>query len=553
MSLTSRLIDRLAKLPPPLTRDVHVERDVLVPMRDGVALRADVHTPRGPAVAAGALPTVLVRTPYGRGGFAELSAATPIAQRGFRVVVQAVRGTDGSGGVLDPFGQEGADGVDTVRWIEHQPWFDGRLATYGASYYGFTQWALAREAGAALKALCMQVTASQFRDQTYAGESYSLDATLSWTQLMSALVAGRGLLALQLLGGRRRREAFKQLPLANLDRALTGNTVDFWQAWLAHDAVDAPYWGETRDYHRDLAHITAPVQIVTGWFDIFLPWTLQDHAALVAAGQTPRLYIGPFAHADLGVMAAGLREGIDWLRQHLLDDRGAAREAPIRVCVMTHGTPGRERDFAAWPPPGTRERRFHLHPEGKLAEATPPSSAPDRFRYDPADPTPSVGGVLLGREAGAVDNRALEARADVCTYTSAPLEHDLEVVGPVRAEVFFSSSTPWTDVFVRLCDVQPSGRSLNVCDGLLRLTPGRAPQVEGGVMRVPVELWPTAYRFPSGHRLRVQVASGAHPRFARNLGTGEPLASGTRMVVAEQQIHHDPARPSALLLPVLAG
>jgi hypothetical protein len=196
---------------------------------------------------------------------------------------------------------------------------------------------------------------------------------------------------------------------------------------------------------------------------------------------------------------------------------------------------------------------LHLHPEGRLSEAPPPVSAPDRYRYDPADPTPSVGGVLLGPEAGAKDNRTLEARADVRTYTSAPLERDLEVVGPVRAEVFCSSSTPWTDVFVRLCDVQPSGRSLNVCDGLLRLTPGRASQDEAGVMRVPVELWPTAYRFPRGHRLRVQVSSGAHPRFVRNLGAGEPLATGTRMVVAEQQVHHDPAHPSAIVLPVCEG
>ncbi|MCY0989422.1 CocE/NonD family hydrolase [Nannocystis sp. ILAH1] len=553
MSLSSRLIDRLAKLPPPLTRDVQVERGVTVPMRDGVVLRANIHTPRGPAIATTSLPTVLVRTPYGRRGFAELSAATPLAQRGFRVVVQAVRGTNGSGGVLDPFGQEGADGVDTVRWIEQQPWFDGRLGTFGASYYGFTQWALAREAGATLKALCLQATASQFRDQTYAGEGYSLDATLSWTQLMSVLIARRGVLAMQLFGARRRREVFEMLPLTGLDHALTGECVDFWQAWLAHDAKDDPYWTRARDFSEDVAHVAAPVQIVTGWYDIFLPWTLQDHAALVAAGRSPQLYVGPFAHADVGLMAAGLREGIGWLREHLLGERGAARAGAVRVCVMTHGTNGVEREFSAWPPAGAHERRFHLQPGGALAEAPPPASQPDRFRYDPVDPTPSVGGVLLGREAGARDNRALEARADVCTYTSAPLERDLEIVGPVRAEVFFSSSTQWTDVFVRLCDVQPSGRSLNVCDGLLRLTPGRVEKDADGVLRVPVELWPTAYRFPRGHRLRVQVASGAHPRFVRNLGTGEPLASGTRMVVAEQQVHHDPVRPSAIVLPVLEG
>jgi len=180
----------------------------------------------------------------------------------------------------------------------------------------------------------------------------------------------------------------------------------------------------------------------------------------------------------------------------------------------------------------------------------PPESGPDRYRYDPADPTPAVGGISLSANAGPKDNRALEARADVLSYTSAPLAEAVEVIGSVSAELFIQSSLAHTDFFARLCDVDPAGKSINVCDGLQRLRPGQPAAEADGLRRVSLTLWPTAYRFQPGHRLRVQVSSGAHPRFARNLGSGEPLATGTTLQAAEQAVYHDPSHPSAILLPV---
>jgi putative CocE/NonD family hydrolase len=185
---------------------------------------------------------------------------------------------------------------------------------------------------------------------------------------------------------------------------------------------------------------------------------------------------------------------------------------------------------------------------GALAPDAPAASDPDRYRYDPADPTPSVGGTTLGRAAGRKDQAALEARDDVLVYTSAPLARDVDAIGPVRAELFVRSSLAHTDFFVRLCDVDPPGVSHNVCDGILRLRPGAAEPVAGGGERIEVALWPTAHRFRRGHRLRVQVSSGAHPRFARNPGSGEPLATATTLVAADQEVFHDPARPSALVV-----
>jgi uncharacterized protein len=216
---------------------------------------------------------------------------------------------------------------------------------------------------------------------------------------------------------------------------------------------------------------------------------------------------------------------------------------PVRLYVM-----GAEawRDFESWPPPGYAPQPFYLGPEGALA-AEPPAagSAPDGYRYDPADPTPAIGGVRMVRDgAGRVDNTALEARPDVLTYTSPPLESDVEVIGEVSAQIWFRSSLPRADVFVRLCDVDPAGKSWNVCDGLASLS--GADQVTAAT----VPLWPTAYRFAAGHRIRVQVASGSFPRYARNTGTGEPRATAARLVAADQSVYHDPEHPSAITLPV---
>jgi putative CocE/NonD family hydrolase len=202
------------------------------------------------------------------------------------------------------------------------------------------------------------------------------------------------------------------------------------------------------------------------------------------------------------------------------------------------------RDFPSWPPPGYTPQRFHLASGGVLRAGVPEESSVDSYRYDPADPTPAVGGVRLAGDSGRVDNTALEARPDVLTYTTPVLEQDVEVIGDVSAEIWFSSSLPHADVFVRLCDVDPDGRSWNVCDGLVSLTGAQEKQC------ATVRLWPTAYRFRRGHRIRVQVSSGAFPRYARNPGTGESRATATTLLAADQTVHSGSAWPSAITLPV---
>ncbi len=209
------------------------------------------------------------------------------------------------------------------------------------------------------------------------------------------------------------------------------------------------------------------------------------------------------------------------------------------------------REYDAFPPAG-QETPFYLQAGKALTTQLPPAdSIPDTYRYDPADPTPSIGGAVLGREgAGARDNGTLEARSDVLIFSTEVLTEPLEIAGSVKLLLYGRSSLEYTDFFGRLCDVDGDGRSLNICDGLVRIAPGRGETQEDGTLQVSLEFWPTAYLFRTGHRLRLQVSSGAHPRWSRNLGTGENIATSEQMRAAEQTIFHDAAHPSQLILPV---
>ena len=291
------------------------------------------------------------------------------------------------------------------------------------------------------------------------------------------------------------------------------------------------------------------MQFIGGWYDIFLPWMLEDFAALHAAGHAPQLIIGPWTHTDPGLVATGTRDGIAWLRAHLLGDGRLVRESNVRVFVTGEAVNGRWRNLESWPPPGTSQRRLWLADDRALSDREPgPGSGGDRYRYDPTDPTPSLGGpVLLSREP-VVDNRALEARDDVLTYTTEPLPQALEAIGPVSVELFVRASAPYFDVFARVCDVDAAGVSWNVCDALDRVAPGRFEQLADGSWRVAFQLWPTAHRFAAGHRIRLQVSSGAHPRYARNPGTDDDPNVATRLVAVELEVLRDAEHPSAVTL-----
>lgn len=541
MSLISRIVGRIAKLPPTITYNLIIERDISVPALDGISLLTDMYVPRGRSN----LPTILVRSPYGRAGFFGFLFGHLVAERGFRVLVQSCRGTFGSGGDFTPFRHEQEDGRATLAWIKQQPWFNSQLATLGPSYLGLTQWAIARDAVPELKAMSTSITSAEFRSIIFPGEAFWLESGLTWAVLMHTQEKRRLFDLREMFSNQDKNDpGYHTLPLSDAPKTLLGHPVRFWQEWLEHNEPGDPWW-DAVDFRSNLPHITAPNHMIGGWYDIFLPQTLRDYRTLRDAGQQPYLTIGPWAHTDLPAMATALREALIWFQAHLLGDRSGLREAPVRIFVM-----GADewRDLPDWPVAGTRPQRWHLHTNGQLSPTPPSISEPDHYRYDPHDPTPNIGGAGMGRITGAKDNRALEARPDVLVYTSAVLETPLEFIGPVTAELYVKSSRSTTDFFVRLCDVDPSGKSINITDQLCRIVPDRPAPEPDGCLKIVIDLWPMAYQFRKGHRLRLQVSSGAFPRWARNPGNVESPTATPTLHPAEQSVFHDPDHPSAIIL-----
>jgi uncharacterized protein len=549
VTLLSKALARRMRLIEPRTLDVVCERDLRATMDDGIVLLADRWVARDTATTA--QPTVLVRSPYGRRQFVGLLLGRLLAERGFQVVVQSVRGTFGSGGEFDPF-DERADGLATLKWLRAQPWHAGRFATIGPSYLGLVQWAIAQPAGDQLAAMAIQVSASQFFDETYAGGSVSLETVASWLVLvafqehrLAPIAISRGLRAL--------RTALSDTRLDELDVRVTGGEVMWLRAALEHPARDSEHWLR-RDFSRSVPDVTVPVSFVGGWHDILLPWMLEDFKALQDAGRSPQLLIGPWTHTSPALTGAGQREGIAWMRAHLLGDDRLVRDSKVRVMVTGEG--GGWRELERWPPENTEASSRYLGADRTLTAEPPAGERPQPptfdYRYDPADPTPSIGGaVLLSREP-VVDNAALEQRDDVLTFTTEALTEPLEAIGEVSAELWARAQPPHFDLFVRICEVDADGVSRNVCDGLRSVEPDTATIGDDGVAHVEVELWPTAHRFAAGSRIRVQVSSGAHPRFARNPGTGEDrtTAEPQRMRPVDVELLRDRDHPSRLILPV---
>jgi putative CocE/NonD family hydrolase len=549
--LAAEILARRMRLPTPQATDVVCERDLRVPMDDGVELFADRWVARDERDRP--QPTVLVRSPYGRGQWVGVIFGRLLAERGLQVLIQSVRGTFGSGGTFSPF-DERADGLATLRWIRAQRWHADRIGMLGPSYLGLVQWAVAPEAGDDLAALAIQVSASQFHGQTYAGGSLSLETAASWLVLVAEQERRFALLAMA-RALRRLPSMFSELPLVDLDERLTGSQVQWFRQGVASPARESEYW-VVRDFAAGVAKVSAPVQLIGGWYDIFLPWMLEDFRALREAGHEPQLMIGPWTHTAPGLMTAGIREGLGWLRARLLGDERMLRPASVAVRLTGEGADSQWRELPAWPPPGTREwplwlgDHHHLRPDPPTDAA---GSSGDRYRYDPTDPTPSVGGPVLLEREPVVDNRTLEERADVLTYTTLPLPVAYEAIGPVRVELWVSASEPFFDVFARVCDVDRDGASWNVCDALARVSPDRLEPDAGGVWQVSFDLWPTGHVFAAGHRIRLQVSSGAHPRYARNPGTGEEPLTATTLTAVDIEILRDRDHASVLVLPRAAA
>ncbi|MFC3777994.1 CocE/NonD family hydrolase [Mycolicibacterium holsaticum] len=530
--LAARTVSRLLRLPPQST-DFTVNR-VRVPMRDGVELMTDHYQP-ATARPAG---TLLVRCPYGRGfPFSTLYAGV-YAARGYHVVLQSVRGTYGSGGRFTPMSHEIPDGADTVAWLREQPWFTGSFGTVGLSYLGFTQWALLVDPPPEMKAAVIVVGPHDTSGPRWGAGSFGLNDFLGWSNLVAHQEdPGRIRTLVRQLNARRAlARAARGVPLGEAARAMLGTGAPWFEEWLEHTEPTDPYWASMRlDQALDRAEI--PVLLVGGWQDVFFEQTMTQYQRLHQRGVDVGLTVGPWTHTHLTTKAAPtvIRESLDWLGSHLGGRPGTRRDR-VRIHVGGAGWT----DLPEWPPAMPEMVRY-LQPGGRLGDAVPPETVPaSTFTYDPADPTPTVGGRLLAPEGGYRRDDRLAQRADVLSFTGDRLPADLYVVGTPVLELAHTCDNIHHDLFVRISEVDPKGRSRNVSDGYLRAATDSET--------VRIELDAVAHRFRTGSRIRVLVAGGSHPRFLRNLGTDEPVLSSRRLVPATHTVHLG-AGASRLVLP----
>jgi putative CocE/NonD family hydrolase len=551
--------------------EVRMQFDVPVPMRDGVHLSADVYLPEAP----GPFPAVLVRTPYDNNSGALIEKGRRLANRGYAVVVQDCRGRFDSQGVYYPFANEGADGFDTQEWIGSQPWSNGKVGMAGGSYLGLVQWLSAPLGSRHLVCMAPRVICADFfNGLAYPGGAFQLNVLMTWGMRTSARTA-------QSIEYDNWTEAFRLLPLREADRQ-AGRDLPFWRDWLDHP-TDDDYWGHL-DVTRQWGQVRAPALNMGGWYDLYSSQTFDNFNGLRLHGGSPearqsQLIVGPWPHA----LSASTRTGdVDFGANSLFDlealelrwfdhwlkgiDNGITREPPLRLFIMGANV---WRDEREWPLARTDWQRWHLHSggsantllgDGALSTEPPGDEPADHYLYHPDYPVPTRGGGNCCSPHivpwGPYDQREAEMRGDVLCYTSAPLEHDLEITGPIKVVLYAATDAPDTDWTAKLVDVRPSGYAVNLCDGIVRAryresvtTP--TPVEPGRVYEYTIQGMVTGNVFRRGHRIRLEVSSSNFPRFDRNPNTGHPIGADAELRPARQTILHDRAHPSHALLPVI--
>ncbi len=610
-------VSRVLAQPPtvrsrPAEFDVAVEKNVMVPTRDGVRLAADLYRPaRGGQPAPGRFPALLTRTPYDKNGVG--GEGRYYAERGYVVVANDVRGRYASEGTWRLIDDDPQDGFDVVEWIARQDWSDGKVGTFGTSYPGGTQHALAEMNPPHLTTMVPIDAVSncgvsgmrhggafelRFMNWIFQIGAPNAKAALANPALRQALVES----------GRRIRQHADSLPIRPGLTPL--KVVPEYEAWLVeamHSGPESPFWHKKGmsvvDHVSDYADV--PVLHITGWYDSWARQVTMNYDALSRAKKSPqRLVMGPWVHggqnshvageveftpeAGINLLAFRLRWYDRWLRG---DKNGVDDDPPVLLYIMGTGDDrrspagrlrhgGLSRAEREWPLTRTRPTAFYLTADLVLStEAT--SSGPSRttYTFDPKHPVPTIGGNISSNQglmqSGGYDQRPradthasvnelpLSERRDVLVFRTPPLEADLEVTGTTLVKLWVASTTPDTDFTAKLIDEippnpdYPLGFDLNLGDSIFRvryrdgLDHQAPPLVPSDVVPVTITLYPNANVFKKGHRIRVDISSSNYPRFDVNPNTGDPLGEYRRMVAADNTIYHDAAHPSQVILPVI--
>ncbi|MBA7616375.1 MAG: CocE/NonD family hydrolase [Calditrichaeota bacterium] len=555
--------------------DIIVEENVMVEMRDGIRLRTEVYRPDAP----GTFPVILKVTPYE----GDKSEAEEFAKRGYVYIYQYARGRLGSEGFFYPYVhvREGEDAFDALQWIASQPWCNGKAGMCGVSAEAFCQFAVGVIGHPILRAMVPLLPVTEVYDEYYRQGAYGLPFTHWAAEMYAPYGWDRELLAAKF------DSINRSIPLIDQDKII-GWPIPLIRDMVSHPAYDT-YWRKINLGNR-LKEIEIPTYIVSGWFDLWLlPCVLKTYTIMtepdVPQGikRNKRLIIGPWAHApdqdgvqgdiDFGKDGVFLfnyeRFSLPWFDYYLKGKRTFDIDTPpIRLFVMGDNE---WRDEHEWPLARTRFEKYYfqsngransLRGNGSMSTHLPQQEPSDHFLYDPLHPVPSYPDTsrlsFLGRlrKLAPSDHSRLAEREDVLVYTSGQLHNDIEVTGPVKVILYASSSAKTTDFTAKLCDVYPDGRSIRLCEGIIRATHRNGPEKlsfieRGKVYEYNIDLLATSNVFKKDHRIRVEISSSNFPRFDRNLNTALNNALATEMVQAEQTIYHNEEYPSHIVLPVI--
>ncbi|KAF1070315.1 MAG: Cocaine esterase [Pseudomonas citronellolis] len=604
---------------------MHVLNNVKVPMRDGVRLATDIYCPDAsgqprPVVIER---TPYDKCKPSRSELRldghhldreEMAAA--FAAKGFITVFQDCRGRYASEGEFVKYVHEAEDGYDTLAWLVEQPWCNGRIGSMGLSYAAHTQLAMACLAPPGLKTMVLDSGgfANAYQCGIRQGGAFELkQATWAFKQAKQSPAASVSPALHEALEHEDIRAWFARMPWSPGHSPLSRvpEYEDYLFEQWGHGRFD-PYWqqlGLCADHYRQ-AIPDIPVLHMSSWYDAYVSSTLENSNAFVRHGKAPqRLVMGPWLHGDRNVSHSGdvefgraaafdgqvasdwLACRIQWFETHLLGQADAQLPAQqVEVFVMGGGS-GRQnaeqrlehgghwRQATQWPLPGSRNQVLYLQPCGTLSDIPPSaSSASLEYLADPTQPVPTVGGALTSGapvfDGGAFDQResarffgtrgderALNTRADVLSFETAPLPEDLLVSGEVTIELWVDTDGPDTDFTAKLVDVYPAsadypeGFAMNITDGIIRCRyrdswSEPTPTQPGQCFQVSIRPFATCNLFLRGHRLRLDIASSNFPRFDVNPNSGEPEGQAAHKRVARNRVHMNATRPSRLLITV---
>ncbi|KAJ5727151.1 hypothetical protein N7493_004971 [Penicillium malachiteum] len=493
----------------------YTSQSVEIPMRDDTKLAAEFYNPILPSghVPAG---LIMIQCCYGRGGGITFFNARSFAARGYQALFVSTRGTFGSGGTFDPHMHEENDSQDIVKWMRLQAWYPGTFATLGASYLGYSQWALFRDPPEDCVAAVIPVGPHDQAWHVWGTGSFRLDRA-SWSDMMSRPEEERGsflsrltnLPGFSFLRSSELDEAVKGLPLEASLRKYFKDRAPWIFDYLANPNVDEPYW-EKKRHEVSLDRVDFPILLIGGWYDTFTTQTIHQYKYLFNRGVDVNLIVGPWTHVH-GSGLHSMPEIMEFLAQNLAKDGEYSRS---RAQIFVTGAE-KWYSLSTWPPQTSLKFLYLQEDNGIGAEKPAEEAIPASFIFDPLHPTPSIGGNQM-TSGGKVDDSEYANRTDVLTFTSEPLIESLEIMGAPSVLLTHSSDPPFADLFIRLSEVDCHGTSHNITEMYQALDPDRDSS-----KILQLNLQDCAHQFRPGTCIRLVIAGGSFPMYARNLGTNE--------------------------------